>query len=356
MSTDMQPTVKSAMPAIPMGNRGMEIHSFTDAWEFANAVAKSRLSPKGLETPHAILIAVQMGAELGLPPMASLQNIAVINGRPSVWGDAMLAVCRGSGLFDEELFEETIAGDGEKLTATCTVRRMPNGKPVSRTFSIPDAKTAGLWGKAGPWSQYPKRMLQMRARSWALRDAFADVLRGFHSAEEMADVIDTESKPAKPATSLDDLADQLAPPEADPPELVTREAIEEAVARIQEATLKREIDAVVAEYEARDDLPEVTKAKIRSIGAERWAEIKAARGQRSNGDQTETPPEPAESEASPEVAASYERCEHLLARVAKTNDPDALGIIGEEADIWGRQGDLFPADLQSVQEAIASRV
>ena len=51
-----------------------------------------------------------------------------------------------------------------------------------------DAKRAGLYGKQGPWQQYPKRMLQMRARAWALRDVFPDVLRGVHVAEEAQDL------------------------------------------------------------------------------------------------------------------------------------------------------------------------
>jgi hypothetical protein len=60
---------------------------------------------------------------------------------------------------------------------------------VVRTFSQDDAKTAGLWGKQGPWSQYPKRMLQLRARGFALRDAFPDALRGIHSADESRDMV-----------------------------------------------------------------------------------------------------------------------------------------------------------------------
>jgi hypothetical protein len=54
-------------------------------------------------------------------------------------------------------------------------------------FSVTDAKKAQLWGKGGPWSQYARRMLQMRARGFALRDAFPDVLRGLITAEEAQD-------------------------------------------------------------------------------------------------------------------------------------------------------------------------
>ncbi len=190
-------------PAVTMGERGVVLASLDEAWRFATAVVQSGLAPKGMQTPQAVLIAIQMGAELGLPPMASLQNIAVINGRPSVWGDAMLAVCRSSGLFDESQFDEHVEESKAGLVATCTVRRLPNGKPIVRTFGMKDAERAGLSGKSGPWTQYPRRMLQLRARSWALRDAFADLLRGCLTAEEVRDI------PRDPVAAHVDQAKQL---------------------------------------------------------------------------------------------------------------------------------------------------
>lgn len=155
-----------------------------EALRFSEILAKSSIVPKDYQgNPGNVLVAVQWGAEIGLPPLQAMQNIAVINGRPSIWGDAMIALVRGSGLL--ESIEETLSEDGE--SATCTVKRRGEA-PVTRTFTMEDAKIAGLAGKQGPWRQYPKRMLQMRARSWALRDVFPDVLRGVHIAEEAQDM------------------------------------------------------------------------------------------------------------------------------------------------------------------------
>jgi hypothetical protein len=117
--------------------------------------------------------------------MQSLQNIAVVNGRPTVWGDAVVGLCRQSPVCKDIV--ETFTGEGDKMIATCTAIRV-GAEPVARSFSVEDAKKAGLWGKAGPWQQYPKRMLQMRARGFAVRDAFPDVLRGLITAEEAADI------------------------------------------------------------------------------------------------------------------------------------------------------------------------
>lgn len=153
-----------------------------EALKFADYLANSDIVPKDFQKkPANILVAVQWGMELGLQPMQAMQSIAVINGRPSLWGDAVIALVRSSPLC-EYVYE---SDDGE--TATCRVKRVGEDEQ-SRTFSMTDAGQAGLKGKQGPWSQYPKRMRQMRARSFALRDVFPDVLRGMPMAEEVQDI------------------------------------------------------------------------------------------------------------------------------------------------------------------------
>lgn len=191
---------RSEVPAIvrapvQIGNRGITLTTMDELVRFAQAVSKSGLAPKGIETPEAIFVALEMGMEVGLPLMASLQNIAVINGRPTIWGDAQLAVVRSTGELEEcsEWYEEK----GKKLPrnpstftddtmAVCRVKR--RSQDAAETgFSVADAKRANLWGKAGPWTQYPARMLRFRARSSALRDQFGDALRGLRTAEEVMD-------------------------------------------------------------------------------------------------------------------------------------------------------------------------
>jgi hypothetical protein len=127
--------------------------------------------------------------------MQSLQSIAVVNGRPSVYGDTALAVCKGSPVC--EWVRETIEGEGEHMVAVCQAKRRGDAQPVESRFGVAEAKKAGLWGKGGPWTQYPRRMLQMRARGFALRDAFPDVLRGLVTAEEAADYTHVEPEPVR---------------------------------------------------------------------------------------------------------------------------------------------------------------
>ena len=172
---------------------GLSLSTMSDALAFAEMVSKTEFAPKDFKgKPEACLLAIQHGAEIGLSPMQSLQSIAVVNGRPTIYGDAALAVCLASPVC--EWVTESVDGDGEKMVATCSAQRRGYPKPITSTFSVADAKAAGLWAKGGPWSQYPKRMLAMRARGFALRNAFADVLRGLVTAEEAGDYqIDTVS-------------------------------------------------------------------------------------------------------------------------------------------------------------------
>jgi len=155
-----------------------------EAIQFAEILAKSTIVPKHYQNKSGdILVAVQMGAELGLKPIQALQNIAVINGKPSVYGDALLALVQINPVF--ESIEESF--DAESMIAKCCVKRKGE-EEYTATFSQDDAKKAHLWGKGGPWTTYPKRMLQMRARGFALRDKFADVLGGLITAEEARDI------------------------------------------------------------------------------------------------------------------------------------------------------------------------
>jgi len=165
---------------------GLALQSFDDAWRFWQMVAKTDFAPKDFKNkPESCMLAGQHGAELGLRPMQSLQCIAVINGRPTIWGDAALALVQSSSVC--EFVSEAVEGDGDQMVATCIAKRRGYPAPSAIKFSVADAKKAGLWGKSGPWTQYPKRMLQLRARGFALRDAFPDVLKGLVTAEEAQD-------------------------------------------------------------------------------------------------------------------------------------------------------------------------
>jgi hypothetical protein len=214
--------VRQERAPVAIGTRGVELHDLEGLYRFSKYVAMSPFAPKGMETPETILVALQMGFELGLSPMSALQNVAVINGRPGIYGDAALALVRNSGVCrhyseaetnkeTDSIFRELqfaiIEEDADAIkvlqkqfaiaqgkhdkeapdfgVTTATLRA--DGSLEFGRFTVGDAKKAGLWGKGGPWSQYPARMLKFRSRGFLLRDVYGDVLKGFKTTEELDD-------------------------------------------------------------------------------------------------------------------------------------------------------------------------
>jgi hypothetical protein len=186
---------------IQFGQHGVQLQSIDEAFRFARAVVASGWAPKGMEKPESVMIAIQFGLEIGLTPMAALQNMAVINGRPAIYGDAALSLVRSSGQLVS--YKETEVGEPGKDSHGFMVTVQRKGfDAASETFTCADAKAAKLWGKAGPWSDYPKRMMKFRARGFLLRDQFGDILKGLRTAEEARDI------PAE--INVTPLADKLA--------------------------------------------------------------------------------------------------------------------------------------------------
>lgn len=160
----------------------MDFSCLDTAERSAMILSKSNLTPKAYQgKPYDILVAVQLGMEVGLNPSQSLQNISCINGVPSIWGDAALALCQASGVLEDivETYDEATK------TATCKAKRIGQTETVC-SFSMAQAERAKLLGK-GCWPTYPERMLQMRARGFALRDRFPDILKGLIFREEAED-------------------------------------------------------------------------------------------------------------------------------------------------------------------------
>ena len=190
---------------------GLVPGTFDELMKMSVVFSKSGLMPKGVSTPDAVFVAIQCGMEIGLSPMQAVQNIAVINGKPAIYGDAMLGVVRASGMLESFLEVQS------ETSATCTAKRKGQTGEISSTFTVDDAKKAKLWGKSGPWTDYPKRMMQMRARGFVLRDGFSDILRGLVAVEEAQDykiiktakdvnvsnIVDIQPEPDPPAVNID---------------------------------------------------------------------------------------------------------------------------------------------------------
>lgn len=152
-----------------------------EAEKYAMIIANSGICPQALKgRPNDVLVILQLGYELKLKPMQALRSLGCINGVPFAWGDGQLALVKNHPDFVD--IKEWMGGTEANPIAFCTITRR-NQEPQTREFSKSDAMLAGLWTKP-VWKQYPKRMLQHRARSFACRDVFPDALFGLMSEDE----------------------------------------------------------------------------------------------------------------------------------------------------------------------------
>lgn len=232
--------------------------------EEAGAAAAEALQAKAT-------MAIMQGLEVGLAPMQAIQQIAVINGRCTIWGDAVPALLWARGF----KINEWLDGSGDQAVAWCEITR-PDGTVIKRSFSVDDAKRARLWDERAkvqkpgrnnstyqadndsPWYRFPMRMLAMRARGFCWRDGAADVGRGLYTAEEAED---GEMKDITPARAAIAPPSDMEIPDAPPaiPDAVDEPPV--AVdAVLDPAVLLAKIDDVLAACTDPDTLAETWNA------------------------------------------------------------------------------------------------
>jgi hypothetical protein len=204
------------LPAVQNKNVAFIPQSIAGAMELAGIMARSGLMPKGIQTKEAVFVAMQMGLEIGLSPMAAVQNIAVIHNRPGLFGDVALAVVRGSG--ELEYFEEWSEGERKTpgWTFYCKIKRRGEKEAIG-SYSWAEACEAGLdkADSASSWKKWTNRMMQFKARNFVMRDHFTDILKGIRTHEENVDAIDMEELSDVDGVSRYQVAPDVAAQEAE---------------------------------------------------------------------------------------------------------------------------------------------
>jgi len=159
-----------------------ELVPISDIERMATAIAKSGFfGVKTVEQAVALMLIAQ--AE-GLHPAIAARDYHVIQGRPALKADAMLARFQQAG----GSVQWTDLTD-KRVAATFT---HPQGGSVNIDWDMTRAKAAGLTGKDN-WSKYPRQMLRARCISEGIRTVYPGVLSGMYTPEEVQDF---DNKPA----------------------------------------------------------------------------------------------------------------------------------------------------------------
>lgn len=153
---------------------------------------------------NKVMLGIMAAMEAGLQPLYGLRQIAIINGRPTIWGDAAMALVQSKNLIDE--YTEVQVGPAPETADLSkwpddygwkvTIRRRGQKGEYTGLFTVGMAKRAKLWlhPKKVPWLEHPDRMLKIRARAFPLRDGFADALAGLAIREEVEDFHDEKKQ------------------------------------------------------------------------------------------------------------------------------------------------------------------
>jgi len=220
--------------------------SVAEAVKFAEIIAPTHFVPGGLRgKPDQVLAAFMLGRELGLGPMRALSWITLVDGRPTLAAEAVRALALSRG-------HEIRIGDWTKTRCVLAGRRAGSSEWQEVTYTIDDAKTAGLAGKPS-WRQYPMEMLLARATSRLGRLLFADVLGGLGTTEEYADL---NGQPESGAPLPPNAPDGEATASPKPTRRRRRPPSPEATAAESDSTIQADAPAPETAEPARSNSPE----------------------------------------------------------------------------------------------------
>lgn len=224
--------------------------------DFASAAAKTGFY--GAKTAEQALLIAATGRDLGLSYTAALRLFHVIEGRPALSADGMVAIVLASGQCD---YFETV--ESSPAIATVKTRRKGRGERAV-SFTIDEARQAGLTGK-GNWAKYPAAMLRARAKSALARDVYPDLLAGIYDPDELS------TATAEPLTAI-------------------VEAKAAAVAPAQTAEMMASLCAQLAQATTPEDFAAIAKGAVALPDA--WRDVFRARFKARKAAIAQTPAEP----------------------------------------------------------------
>lgn len=226
---------RAVQPPLAGGGRILPIipQTLAEVMQLAQLIARSNAAPDcyrmqdgaGPIDTDMVCVAILAGLEVGLPPMAAVAGIVVLDGTPTIFGDARDGLVAASGLLVDMKEEMVVDAHGIVVSATCTVWRKDRPTPITQTVTMAQAELAG-WLENDAWKTNPNRMAQFRAKGWANRDAFPDVLKGLKNYDEERDYLDVTGRGSATTAPPEPKRSDFMPPKDAPAAATTEQQIE----------------------------------------------------------------------------------------------------------------------------------
>lgn len=244
------------------------IVSFNDMQQMAEAIAKSGLF--GMKDTNSVLALMAVAQAEGLHPATAARDFHIIQGKPALKADAMLARFQNAGGKVEwtEYTDDRVTG----------VFSHPNGGNLSVSWSIEQATKIGLVKPGSGWQKFPRAMLRSRCVSEGIRSIFPGSVTGFYSPEEVADFDDkprikditpiTQEVRILDAQSLADLPDDDPSEPPTEPETFMAVMLPDASIYSKHQNVDEWMDSYAALHnKIRDSNKIQTKEKVEKINA-----------------------------------------------------------------------------------------
>lgn len=193
-----------------------EAGAFDQAYRAAQAFSASKLVPSHFQgKPEDCFVALTVAHQLGIPPLMALQNVYMVSGRPGFSASLVIALANKSGVFAAPI-TWTTEGGGNDLAVTASATLAGSGERVSSTVTMATAIAEG-WTRNPKYKSMPEHMLRLRSATWLVRLYCPEVLLGFHTSDELADVSAAKGRPV----IVEDVTSAPAPPPAVRAEVIT---------------------------------------------------------------------------------------------------------------------------------------
>jgi len=186
--------VKKEEQTNSISNMFTDIRAFEVAVRMANALSKSTIVPKEYQNnPSNVLIAIEVAGRLKTSPLMIMQNLFVINGRPSWSSNFLSAMVNGSGKFKTNIQHEMVNESKPDMKCRAYVKDNNGNTLYGPWITMDMAKKEGWIDKSGSkWKTMPEVMIRYRAASFFSRLHCSDLTMGFYTKEEVIEGVDYE--------------------------------------------------------------------------------------------------------------------------------------------------------------------